>query len=49
LSQIKELYTVEQELRKVLKEQDISGEQFIQKRKERCKPILDVYSRRKDP
>jgi transposase len=41
LSRIKGLYTVEQELRKALKEQQLSIEQFVRKRKERCKPILE--------
>jgi hypothetical protein len=40
LSQIQGLYTVEQELRKQVKEQELSIEKFVQNRREQCKPIL---------
>jgi hypothetical protein len=41
LSQIKGLYTAEQELRKQVKEQELSNKQFVQNRKEQCKPTLE--------
>jgi transposase len=43
LSQIKELYTAERELREQLKEQKISAEEFTERRRERCGPILDAF------
>jgi transposase len=41
LSQIKGLYTVEQELREKLKEKKLGIEEFVEDRKKRCKPILE--------
>ena len=43
LSQIKGLYTIEEQLRKELKEKKISEEEFLFKRKERCTPILAAF------
>jgi hypothetical protein len=43
LSQIQGLYTVERELREQLKEQRINTEEFLERRRERSKPVLDAF------
>jgi transposase len=43
LSQIQGLYAVERELRERLKERKISVEEFSERRRERCKPILEAF------
>jgi transposase len=43
LSQIKGLYTVERDLRKDLRNEKITAEEFEQQRRERCEPILRAF------
>jgi transposase len=45
LSYIKGLYTVEKDLREKLKKEQISGEELVEERKDRCLPILRGFYR----
>ena len=43
LAQIKGLYTVEEKLREKLSQKKLSGDEFLQERREKCEPLLTAF------